>query len=112
MTLTQIRSELPDAVTCAHVELHAFKREADAAAARGDMNAHMVFGKAFHEVADIITALTGSDPRPADEALDAEADAETVTELIKAGVVCGTCADEGERSCSCWDEYRAVNPGV
>lgn len=26
-----------------------------------------------------------------------------VAELIRTGAVCGTCADEGERSCSCWD---------
>jgi hypothetical protein len=25
----------------------------------------------------------------------------TVTKLIREGIVCGTCADEGERSCDC-----------
>lgn len=25
-------------------------------------------------------------------------------ERIQAGTVCGTCADEGETSCNCWDE--------
>lgn len=33
----------------------------------------------------------------------ADENAGTVFELVRSGVVCGTCADEGETACSCYD---------
>jgi hypothetical protein len=33
----------------------------------------------------------------------------SITDLIRRGIVCATCADEGERECGCWDMLKEAS---